>query len=80
MNRECKAELLGEEDRELVAFSGRLSLAELEVLRAARRYARVVAAVAAVSGRPWLELGAQRVGEILSARDELCAAAGEVEE
>ena len=75
MNRECKAELEGEEDRELVPFSGRLSLAELEVLRAARRYARVVAAV---SGRA-RTLGDSVVGEILSARDELCAAAGEVE-
>ena len=75
MNRECKAELLGEEDRELVAFAGRLSLAELEVLRAARKYARVVAAV---SGRA-RTLGDSVVGELLAARDALCAAAGEVE-
>ena len=75
MNRECKAELLGEEDRELVAFAGRLSLAELEVLVAARRYARVVARV---SGRA-RTLGDSVVGELLAARDALCAAAGEVE-
>ena len=75
MDAECKAELLGEEDRELVAFAGRLSLAELEVLRAARKYARVVAAV---SGRA-RTLGDSVVGELLAARDELCAAAGEVE-
>lgn len=74
MTRECKAELLGEEERALVAFSGRLSLAELEVLRAARRYARVVARV---SGRA-RTLGDSVVGEILSARDELCACAAEV--
>ena len=51
MNRECKAELLGEEDRELVAR---------------------------VSGRA-RTLGDSVVGELLAARDELCAAAGEVE-
>ena len=72
MNRECKAELLGEEERAEAACGW--TAAEVAVLVAARRYARVVAAV---SGRPGLELGAQRVGEILSARDELCAAAGE---
>ena len=77
MDAECKAELLGEEDRELVAFAGRLSLAELEVLVAARRYARVVAAYPTARG---VEVAAQRVGELLAARDELCLRAGEVGE
>ena len=74
MNRECKAELLGEEDRAEAACGW--TAAEVAVLKAARRYAAVVRNYPTARG---VEVAAHRVGELLAARDELCAAAGEVE-
>ena len=74
MDAECKAELLGEEDRAEAACGW--TAAEVAVLVAARRYARVVAAV---SGRA-RTLGDSVVGDLLAARDELCLRAGEVGE
>ena len=77
MDRECAAELLGEEDRELACLRVPLTVGELAVLVAARAYARVVAAYPSHRS-PGVD--AARVGELLAARDALCAACCEVGE